>query len=856
MNAVTTNGNDLSSLKTRRDILEILWRQGLSGRQLLSEHTQLIDAHLKKIFTSCPATSKGMALIAIGGYGREELFPLSDIDLLLLHAKDVEDQLSPVAEAVFYPLWDAGLEVGHSVRSVEASIADALNDFFFQVALLDARLVAGCGDLFSTLQSDYQAKFINGQRQTFFEKMSSHRNERHRRFGKHSYMLEPQVKESRGGLRDVQALLWTAKVVFGLHDIQSINNAGLLSKRELASFSKAWEHLIKIRNRLHYISGRKNDQLFFEHQEEIAKAFNYKMQKGLKDVECFMRDVYGHLQIIASTTDLFFEHVEEVISPSSPKKQQSKTLEPGITVRRNRIRINNPVSLQENPQLIMQVFMHCALSGKPVHHQTQRLISENINKIDKEFQADHSMAQCFLKMISKSKTPLTALESMHECGVLVAFLPEFATIQSLAQHDIYHVYTVDYHLIQTVAVLHQLKSEHQNIFELVSKPRALFLAGLLHDIGKGYGQDHSNKGSKLARIIGQRLGLKGDELEILEFAVQNHLYLADTALKRDIEDISLIEKCAARLKSPEHLAVLYLLTIADAMATGPTVWNDWKAALVLDLYLKIALHMEKSTAGPGSMSMGADWVRQKVKDLFAPAFSFNFQSLPEDYLLNFSPKNIKEHISYSQNLDSTGLVLLPTDHQTSWSVLIITKDRPGLLTKLCGVIALHNLEVLAAQIFTWPDRTAVDILDVRSAQSASHSDQHWPSIKNDLKKAINLKLGLEYRLNRKRPSRRKTNAKKLHQPTKVVFDNKLSDKYSVVEIYAENHSVLIFNVTRVLADFLISIHRAKIGTHSDQAVIVFYILDRNNQKIEEKNFINELKESLRHAATSSFSLKG
>ena len=840
---------DPTSLRTRREILEVLWRQGLKGRALLREHTQLIDSHLCQKFHDCPEAASGMALVAVGGYGRSELFPLSDIDLLLLHRDGVEEALPAVTQAIFYPLWDAGLEVGHSVRTVSTCLTDAANDFFFRVSLLDARFITGDEELFRELQGAYQKRFIDGQRLAFLEDMTCHRDERHRRFGLHSYLLEPHIKEIRGGLRDIQAMLWTARVVFGLKDLASLKDAGLLSEDEHRAFEQAWEGLIEIRNRLHYISARKNDQLYFEHQEEIAKALSYRSTKGIMDVEHFMRVVYTHLQTIATTTDLFFEHVFEVLTkqlPAPTQPEEIQEFEPGIIARKGRIRLTAPDELPASPPLLIRVFLHAAKSGLPVHHQTKKLIAANLHLVDDAFRADPQLNRIFIDILGQEKAPLSVLESMLECGLLSALLPEFAHLKSLAQHDIYHVFTVDLHLVQTVAILHQLAMEQATIFNILTTPHILYLAGLLHDIGKGYGTDHQRKGEELTRAIGARMGLESREQSLLEFAVANHLFLADTALRRDLDDIGLIKRCAPQVGTLERLALLYLLSIADAMATGPTVWNDWKAALLLDLYLKIALLMEKSGEGPQDLDVGIGWIREKVLARLGGHSPVDLLVLPDDYLLNFSPEEIADHIQQSRTLNTSDLIVLPQDRQGHWSILILTRDRPGLLTKICGVISLNNLRLLSAQIFTWPDGTVVDVMNVQCVYEKSHADHDWHQFTTDLKKAINHRLGLEFRLRQKHLTSRKAPAK-IQPPAKVVFDNEASETFTVIEVYATNQPGIAYTISRTLTDFQINVFRAKIGTRSDQVVEVFYVLDCDGKKITEKEFMEEIRQSLLHA---------
>ncbi len=850
------SANDIAKpaeLRTRREILEIFWRKGISGAALLKENTALIDAHLEQNFINCPKT-EGMALVALGGYGRSELFPFSDIDILLLHESSAEKNLGPVTEALFYPLWDAGLEVGHSVRSVKACMKDAKKDFFFQVAMLDARFITGSEKLFDSLTKSYQKKFVHGRRIEFLAKMTAHRNERHRRFGQHSYHLEPQIKESRGGLRDVQAMIWTARFVFGLKDLSGMNDAGIINDIEQKNFTKAWNHLIKIRNRLHYISGRKNDRLFFEHQEEIAKAFHYKNRSNQLAVEMFMRDVYSHMQTIASCSDLFFEHANEVIGPNhlfslTGAPQKAHKLENGLENRNGTISIVNRDMLPKKPGLLMKIFFHAAKLGLPIHYQTRKIINASLFLVDEPFQSSPVMGKLFMQLLQEQNA-LASLEIMLESGFLAAYIPEFSNLKSLAQHDVYHVYTVDHHQIQTVAALGTIRQEQKEILAQVSTPQLLFLGALIHDVGKGRGQDHTEIGAELALGIGKRLGLSQGDCETLSFLVKRHLYLTETAMHRDLEDHTLIRRCTETVQNIENLSMLYLLSIADAKSTGPTVWTDWKGALLLELYLKTALSLDETAANPVDIRQGLEWIKEKTQQLLANQVSFDIDTLPEDYLLSFTPEEIADHLKKSQALETDALLFYPEKKQNFSTLLVITQDRPGLLAKVCGVLALHNLKVLAAQIFTLPDGTAVDSLDVQGLYPNQDIDCDWEKIQEDLGLAITFHLGLEHRLSKKSPNRKKSISKnRPHHEVKVNLNNTSSDSHTIIEVYANDRPALLYFITRTLSYFHLSICRAKIGNHTDQVVDVFYVLDQKGEKITDDFLVEEIKQSLIHAAS-------
>ncbi|MEN8141844.1 MAG: [protein-PII] uridylyltransferase [Thermodesulfobacteriota bacterium] len=838
-----------SELRAKRAALESLWQEGLSGQALLAKHTELIDSNLSHSFKNCPADTSEMALVALGGYGRQELFPFSDIDLMILYRDCSDDEIKSAAEAIFYPLWDAGLEVGHGVRNKEICLDDAEADFFFQVALLDARLLAGNNEIFTDLMAEFHTTFVHSQRKEFFEKMVSHCRLRHERFGNHSYLLEPHIKESRGGFRDLQAMLWSAKVVFGIDSLEELGNSALISQADQQNLEEASNNLIRIRNRLHYISGRKNDQLFFEHQEEMAEAFSYRTSKAMLGVELFMRDLHNSLQTIAVATELFFEHVTDVVGLTRPEKGDKK-LEQGLAIRQGRIQLTAPELLTSRPHLMMRTFSQASATGLPIHHRTKKLISDNLELLNDNQRHSKRMAKAFLDTLQAGK-PLTVLTDMLETGLLSAFIPEFEHLESLAQHDIYHVYTVDRHLLQSVAELNLLAQEESAIFNGLSSPLILLLAGLIHDIGKGTNQDHSEYGSELALVIGKRLGLPENERDDLAFLVRHHLYLTDTALRRDIEDEGLIRQCAKKIQEPERLAMLYLLSMADARATGPTVWTEWKGALLQGLYLKVAHVLEHKEMAPPDQKQAGHWMRDQIAQMMGGS-TFDLATLPDDYLLNLPAAEVANHIRLRQEaLPERTTILEPCDMDDHWQLLLMAQDRPGLLSRFCGVLALHNIKVLGARIFTWNDGTVVDVVDVTSAVGNQFDDQEWQRLQADLDLALNFQLGIRHRLSKKiQPPGRKPKLRTIKHPhSRVTIEPDGSDNYTIVEVFSEDRPVLLYNITCALLDFGLSVYRAQIGSQADQVVDVFYVLDHQGNKIHDPQFIEEIRQGLIFAAS-------
>jgi [protein-PII] uridylyltransferase len=841
---------DFTGLQARRQALDAYWQQDISGYALLRKHSDFIDHHLAESFEKAALNGDDFALVALGGYGRQELYPFSDIDIMLLYEPSRKDELHTLVEAVLYPLWDTGLEVGHAVRTPEECIADAADDFFFRVAMLDARLIAGSAILFEKLTDMYKTAYIEGKRQEFLHDMLEQRRKRETQYGRHAYLLEPHIKESCGGFRDIQSMVWTAHVVFGLKDLSALHEAGLLSQEEFNRFEQAQDYLVRIRNRLHYVSGRKNDQLFFEHQGEITQAFGFTKQTDMLPVEHFMREVYGHMQTVSVTVDLFFEHVKEVLG-SEESPETAKTLEPGIELRHNRVHLVNTELISSKSKLFMRLFYQSSRTGKPLHFRTRKAITANLHLVDVKLRSSRRNAKLFLNSLGGPDS-FRVLEEMLDTGFLAAYIPELAKVESLAQHDVYHVFTVDRHLLQTIRELERLREEEPNVYTVVRAPHILFLAGLLHDVGKGFGHGHAERGADLARQSGARFGLAADEIDILDFLVRDHLFLSHTAQRRDLEDEELIMRCARQVKTPERLAMLYLLTIADAMATGPTVWNDWIAALLLELYLKIALLLDRKDLSEKEKvrgtELGAQWIREKVSGLAPKNITINFDLFSDDYLLSFPPEVIVEHITHAKKLAEQDVLFFHEQRQESWSLLVMTKDRPGLLARIFGVLALHNLNVLAAKIFTWADGTAVDTIEISSTIQEKYENQNWQTMAEELGLAIQQRLGLEYRLSRKlAPLRTKPQGVQQRLAAKVTINNAASELYSVIEVFSEDRIGVLYDITKTLSDFGISIYRARIGSKADQIVDVFYVLDQDGSKIEDPAFIDELRQGLKYA---------
>lgn len=851
----------ITNFRNQRKALEDQWLKNSSAETVLIDQCRLVDDYIVACFEKAGLQDclDSVALVALGGYGRQELFPFSDIDLMVLYHPRVADRIGEIADAVLYPLWDTGLEVGHGVRTVAECMEHASEDYFFLVALLDARLLLGSGELYGKLLDCFKKQYIDGKREEFVEKMKKFRQARRSRYGSHSYLLEPHIKEGRGGMRDIQAMMWTARVVFGLRSPGDIRDAGMLLEEEANDFIASRDLLFRLRCHLHFAGKRKSDQLYFEQQEDVADAFGYRDQTGVRGVERFMQEIYAALQVVRLVTDLFFDHVDEVLGLAGKERHlPDRVVEKGIEIKTGTVHLTaSREQLQAKRQILLRVFLAMARTGLPMHHRSRKAMLASVEMITEKERSSPRFAKTFFAVLQDSKDILTVLETMLDCGFLTACIPEFIKITSLAQHDLYHIYTVDRHSLQTMAELQELLTTWTTVAENVREKKVLYLGALLHDIGKGLGKDHSVEGARIAQEVGRRFGFTEEECEQLGLLIRYHLFIPENALRRDLNDAVFIKRCADTIGDVNLLAMLYLLSVADSKATGPSAWSDWKATLMEEMYLKVYPYLDLGRNAVHDVSaheeQGVEWLREQVHLKLQGEVDLKVDPdcLTTDYVLSFSPEDIAAHIltqrDHYRRIRQKSLVVA-ADHGDTCSLLIMTVDRPGLLAKICGVVALNNLSVTKAQIFTWADGTVVDVIDVRSTDGLSFAERDWQLLNEQLDLAIAHRMGLSHRLYSKMASTYGRKSQLVGDvSSKVVIDNKSSDVYSVVEVYAPDLPSQLYHITQSMADFGLNIYKAYIATEVEQLIDVFYVLDGAGNKITDETFMKEVTQGILHS---------
>lgn len=852
--------------KEAREHLITLFVQGKGSGAFPEEHAKIVDHYFRR----CHQESKIghrlfkdktlFALVAVGGYGRMELCLKSDIDILILFGKKIPSEAKKLVEEIFYPLWDLGLELGYAIRSVKDCIRLCMDDFEVLTSMTDSRFICGDSPSYLSLMEALRKEVVSKKAVAYGRWLEEQYKIRTEIFGDASHLLEPNLKEGIGGLRDYHHLLWTARAYCNLRILGDLEYSGLLSHNEFQGLIHHVAFMRLVRNHLHYLAGRKKDRLGFEVQEEIAQRLGFRDQGDFLAVEQFMGELHTCMTSVKSLNRSFISTYLPI--RSRDRFVQITFVSKDLHIDQGQIRFDSAKAILSNPHLLMDSFEQSSALGCPLSFEARRLVREFLFLVDDRFRKSKKAVQCFLSIINGSNTFKT-LEQMYETGFLEAFIPEFARIKERVQFDTYHIYPVGSHSLETVRYLKNLRHQKElyllDVFSELPSSEPLFLAGLFHDIGKT-GKDHARKGEAISRNILQRLGYDKNGSEDVLFLVRHHLLLVETAMRRDLKDEKAVVQCARIVGDIQRLKMLYLLTWADSKATGPRAWNDWIANMVLELFFKI-LHILDRGELAGSdatqrvnrtMTMVRRSMYQRGGGVDLDAF---FEVMPPRYLLNTPPRDIINHVFLAQDLNKRfreegaieyRLESRPNDSDDCFELTFLSKDRPGLFSDMAGVLALHNINILSADICTWKDGTAVDVFKVSRPLDRLHPEETLGRVKKDWEKRLEGKLSLGYRLAQKAEASFLSKPRKPTTTPKVILDNRSSDFFTLIEVFADDRVGLLYLITRTLFDLRLNIRTAKISTKGDQAADVFYVEDMEGQKIEDRGQVKEIERALLH----------
>ena len=808
-----------------------------------------------------PTEAERIAVLAVGGFGRAEMAPHSDVDLLFLFPWKITPWAENVIESLLYVLWDLKLKVGHSSRTVKDCIRLGREDFTIRTALLEQRYIAGDHSLAHDLDAKLWTDLFRNTGREFIEAKLAEREERHRRQGGKRYVLEPNVKEAKGGLRDLQTLYWIGKYLHRVTTSEGLVGAGLLSADEYGNFQRAENFLWAARCHMHYITGRATDQLTFDLQVEVAAAMGYADSSGRRAVEHFMQDYFRHATRVGELTRIFLTELEARHVKTEARLAgffMRGRVKPGFKLVQGRIDAADPVKFLATPLNLLAVFEEALRSGYLLHPNIMRLIAANLHLIDDKLRDDPGAAGVFLDLMLKHGNPERALRRMNELGVLSAFIPDFENIVAMMQFNVYHHYTVDEHIIQCVSVLAQIERGElveelpvvSGILKAGVNRRIIYVALLLHDIGKGRPEDHSIIGSQIARRICPRLGLTPEETETVEWLVRYHLLMSDMAQKRDVGDPRTVRDFAKAVETRKRLDLLTVLTVCDIRGVGPGTWNNWKAMLLRQLYgltadaLEGGLEtfsreraVEDSRAALRQRLSG--WSPDDVARETARHYDPYWQGLNTDTQETFARllNGLKD--------DEIRIDLTPEPQRDATRASFALADHPGIFSRLAGALALVGANVVDARTYTSKDGYATAVFWVQDTEGHPYDIDRLPRLRGMIDKTLKGEVLPRTALaDRDRVKKRE---REFRFPTHITFDNEGSEIYTIIEVDTRDRPGLLYDLTRTLAGANVYIASAVIATYGAQVVDTFYVKDMFGLKLHTKPRQESLERKLRQA---------
>jgi [protein-PII] uridylyltransferase len=806
-----------------------------------------------------PRDAAEITVTAVGGYGRDTLAPGSDIDLLFLLPPKNSQDMQKAVEFILYILWDLGFKVGHATRTVEECIRLSKSDMTIRTAILEMRYICGKNALSDDLQKRFDAEVITGTGPEFIAAKLAERDQRHRKAGDTRYLVEPNVKEGKGGLRDLHTLFWIAKYYYHVRDAAELVKLGVLSRRELKLFEKADDFLWAVRCQMHFLTNKAEERLSFDIQREIAAALGYQPRPGLSAVERFMKHYFLVAKDVGDLTRIVCAALED---------RQAKAV-PGLTgvlnrftnrVRkiagsvefvedRGRIALADPDVFKRDPVNIIRLFHIADINDLELHPDALRVLTRSLSLIDNKVRENDEANRLFLSILTSRRDPALMLRRMNEAGVLGKFIPEFGKIVAMMQFNMYHHYTVDEHLIRSVAVLSEIEKGQaidthplvNQLMPMIEDREALYVAVLLHDVAKGRQEDHSIAGARVARKFCQRFRLSVKQTETVTWLIEQHLLMSMVAQTRDLHDRKTIADFADKVQSMERLKMLLILTVCDIRAVGPDVWNGWKGQLLRTLYYETELLLSGGFSEV-SRKERAKVAREKLYDAltdWGQKARRKYTGLHyEPYLLSVDLDDQIRHTRFlrAADKDEKALATMVRTHSfhAITEITILAPDHPRLLSVIAGACAAAGANIADAQIFTTSDGRALDTILI---------NREFPIDEDEMRRGANIcKLIEEVLSGTKRLPEviaTRTKSKKKNRtfniPPSVIISNSLSNKFTVVEVECLDRTGLLADITATIADLSLDIASARITTFGEKVIDTFYVTDLTGQKVMNDN---------------------
>ncbi len=840
-------------------------RDGASGSETVQKITLLMDTLVTDLTAYAlmdVTTPQPYAIIAVGGYGRCEMNPRSDVDLMFYVKNSSSDFAQQLSQRVLYLLWDLGLDVGHSVRNDTQCHSAAAEDLTVCTALLDARFICGDKQLFTQFDQQVLPAIMRNNSRTFIRDKLVEHQQRRKKYGSSVYILEPNIKEGEGGLRDIHTMLWISMVKYKARSLGAMIVKGVLTEPEREEINSSLDYLWRIRNELHYLSSRKNDQLHFEQQEQIATFLGYKDNEDALAVEQFMRDYYAAAARVEHITSMLIARAtdREKAERGFGGYMRRRIIDDGFYALRGELFFVDDNLPAEQPEMMMKAFWLMQRHQLKLAIRTKMLIRENLHRINDAMRRNRQVAKTFLEILGYKKGVYDTLFQMHHLLFLNHYIPEFRRIYCQVQHDAYHIYTVDTHTLFAVQEIDKLwQGEYRDKKELltrladeVEKPELLILAVLLHDIGKGEGHNHSEKGAAMVPTIARRLRLGKEDSQRLEFLVRHHLQMAHISQRRDLNDPHLIAWCAQLMESSENLKMLYLLTFADIKAVGPDVWSEWKGFLLQELYEKTYMVMEKGNFRTEQYSAKIRNRKRKVMEILVDDYDKKvirecLNNFSTRYLMTYKAVQIARHVQLILARNGNPMTMR-VEHKPDLcftEVTISTLDVPGLFCIITGVMAANGVNILGAQIYTQKSGVALDILQVGRDGQIYDDERKWKNIEADLNSCLSGETIVADLVGKRGgPSILDKGAQAPQIPPKVSIDNEVSVEYTVIDITAKDKVGLLYQLADCLKRIGLHIGVAKVTTKADMAGDTFYVQDIFGHKVTQADKLEELRATL------------
>jgi len=849
------------------DSLKVRHAEGASGQESVRTHARLMDDVIFSLtrLIAADAAADGLeatplVVMALGGYGRGELHPLSDVDLMVVYDGEMSPYVQRMMQELLYSLWDLGLHVGHSLRSLDDCVAMARTDFPSRTSMQEARFLAGERRLFARFQRVLRENVFRRDFAQFLETTLVERDARYRKHGASPYIGEPNVKESAGGLRDMHTAMWLGAAKFGARTLRELTDKGLITPREQAAADAALTFLWRVRNELHFFSGHKNDVLTRDLQPRIAKNLGYENDETTLGVERFMRDYYLHARVIHRVSKRLIARCQETLSRrgSAERRQRQQALADGLVFFDGRLHLadRDPSQLRTDPARLMKVFWHLHRLGCELSLDLERAIEDSLHLVDEAFRRSDGVRELFLDVCRTWGRAAQTFSEMHELGLLGRYLPEFGALTCLVQYDVYHKFSADQHSLLAVEHLEALapgqsaESEGAaHVLSEVEKPELLMLGMLLHDIGKAKGHGHVAKGIPLVRELTARLGLQAADGAAVEFLVAHHLTMSHVAQRRDIDDPKTITDFAAAVGDPSRLRMLYLLTYADMRAVGPGVLTPWQARILHELYARTLASLTGGRVARPSRTRLAERLHAAAKgEVDLQAVKAHLAMMTDRYLESTSVQRMAEHLRMLDGLGESPVVTALFHHPDlgSSDLVVVTRDLPGLFALIAGTLAASDVNIISAQIHTRADGIVIDTFQVNDpAGDVIGSPAHWARTLDALRAVLTGEQTVPALLDRRRAAGREATGP--GGPSKIALDNQLSDTATVIEVKCPDRLGLLYLITKTLAGLGLDIVSARIATEIDQAFDTFYVQDHEGRKIEDPETLERARAGLEQA---------